>query len=760
MPFVPTSFHRVAPLPQRVAANSFIGAALAASVFCATASAFAASDEPAVPEAADDSQVFENATSLDTELLLNAPVITATGREQSRALAPANVVTWERDELRRHGWTSLADVLANTPGLYVTDDLVLPQVGVRGVTPGLRGGTRIVRIMINGVQVNFRPDLTAFLGQEYIPFETVERIEIAKGPLSSLYGANAFLATVNIITLKPNHGIEGEAQGNVQVINNRGGAGYGARVGFGGAKGHVQLAFTGANYNRSGLKLHKTFTNQDPTSGAFTFFDKDNDATNGSQSNPSQDDRTRPKSLYGSGELKSDTMGQLFVQGGLQLLDSVAEFQPSSVLTHGSRAALRNDWIAANYIYGYGSDYTLSFNAGLSSGAPQGKETLLSTTDSNQFRYTRNFGYTAVDLGGAFEAKLPLKLELKTGVDFTYDRENVLYYSQFNTVQQGSNPIGTRTNRIDPTLPLERTISDVGLYAQLGGNPIAALPNLYVLGNVRYDDPNLFESQVTWRLGLAYQWTERVVSKLFVGRAFQTPSGVQLFASPGYGNAYNIVGNRIIAGSNTLQPQTVFSTELATTVAITNSIVVDNSFYYQEINNQVEFEQITTNFTARNQPVRRYGGGELGLRASSSRINTYVYGSAQASTYTDDRGNSHFGFRAPPELPAFTIYGGTTLRLPEIFAAVDVVARVAGARGASPSNIILNNRERYTLPSYAVLDLNITSLDWLLFSDTAETKLTVSFKNLFDTRYSNPGYGGFDFPSVGRVMFFKLAQAF
>ena len=48
----------------------------------------------------------------------------------------------------------------------------------------------------------FRPLLSAFLGPEYIPMEAVERIEVAKGPLSALYGANAFIATVNVITRK------------------------------------------------------------------------------------------------------------------------------------------------------------------------------------------------------------------------------------------------------------------------------------------------------------------------------------------------------------------------------------------------------------------------------------------------------------------------------------------------------------------------------------------------------------------------------
>ena len=78
------------------------------------------------------------------------------------------------------------------PGLYVVDDGSLASVGVRGVTGGLRGGTRLVKIMVNGTPVSFRPDLRAFIGPEYIPIEVVDRIEIVKGPLSALYGANAF----------------------------------------------------------------------------------------------------------------------------------------------------------------------------------------------------------------------------------------------------------------------------------------------------------------------------------------------------------------------------------------------------------------------------------------------------------------------------------------------------------------------------------------------------------------------------------------
>src|SRR5439155_54862 len=150
-----------------------------------------------------------SATDLDRltlEQLLNLPVVTSSGGvEEERSMASANVYVVSRDEIAVHGWRSLAELLANVPGLYVSDDLVMPSLGVRGVTGGLASGTRVVKIMIDGQAVNFRPELTAFLGPEYIPMEAVERVEIAKGPLSALYGANAFIATVNVITRRP-HG--------------------------------------------------------------------------------------------------------------------------------------------------------------------------------------------------------------------------------------------------------------------------------------------------------------------------------------------------------------------------------------------------------------------------------------------------------------------------------------------------------------------------------------------------------------------------
>src|SRR4051794_22095563 len=84
---------------------------------------FAHAQDDAAPVGADlDSGV-------NLESLLNLRVVTASGGvEEEASLAPASVVVFTRDDIARQGWTSLAEVLQNTPGLDVVDDQVMPSV--------------------------------------------------------------------------------------------------------------------------------------------------------------------------------------------------------------------------------------------------------------------------------------------------------------------------------------------------------------------------------------------------------------------------------------------------------------------------------------------------------------------------------------------------------------------------------------------------------------------------------------------------------
>ena len=143
-----------------------LGGLLGVAMLCGFTGDGRAEESLSSAEQRQATEELEELQGLSLEELLNMKVVTASGVAEDRSLAPASVFVVTREDIDRRGYHSLAEVLSAVPGIYVTDDLVTPALSVRGVSSGFRGGTRIVRIMIDGVQVSFRPDLTAFIGPE------------------------------------------------------------------------------------------------------------------------------------------------------------------------------------------------------------------------------------------------------------------------------------------------------------------------------------------------------------------------------------------------------------------------------------------------------------------------------------------------------------------------------------------------------------------------------------------------------------------
>ncbi|MBI4510365.1 MAG: TonB-dependent receptor plug domain-containing protein, partial [Deltaproteobacteria bacterium] len=163
--------------------------------------------------------------SLLNEALLDQTVVSSTKVVQRAAATPAVVTVIRGDEIRARGYASLAEVLRTVPGFYDLYDLVGHNVGVRGINGGVRDSGSVIKVMIDGHAVAFRPTTGNFFGEELIPLQVVDRVEIIRGPASALYGANAFLGVVNIITKSGLHmGARATGRG-VIVDGNRGGGG-------------------------------------------------------------------------------------------------------------------------------------------------------------------------------------------------------------------------------------------------------------------------------------------------------------------------------------------------------------------------------------------------------------------------------------------------------------------------------------------------------------------------------------------------------
>jgi outer membrane receptor protein involved in Fe transport len=131
----------------------------------------------------------------------NEPVISSASRYgQSLYEAPASVTVISRDEIRRFGYRTLAEVLSAAGGVFTTYDRNYTYLTVRGLANTGDFNTRIL-VLLDGRRLNQPVDDSSLLGtEELVDLEALERVEIIRGPGSTLYGTNAFYAVVNLVT--------------------------------------------------------------------------------------------------------------------------------------------------------------------------------------------------------------------------------------------------------------------------------------------------------------------------------------------------------------------------------------------------------------------------------------------------------------------------------------------------------------------------------------------------------------------------------
>ncbi|MDQ2067866.1 TonB-dependent receptor [Xinfangfangia sp. CPCC 101601] len=127
-------------------------------------------------------------------------VITASGFEQLLKDAPASISVISGEELQKGDFSSLTDALKGVQGVVVTGVANETDIFIRGLSgaytlilvDGKRQSTRDARTNGNaGFEQSFVP-----------PVSAIERIEVVRGPMSSLYGSDAMGGVVNIITKK------------------------------------------------------------------------------------------------------------------------------------------------------------------------------------------------------------------------------------------------------------------------------------------------------------------------------------------------------------------------------------------------------------------------------------------------------------------------------------------------------------------------------------------------------------------------------
>jgi outer membrane cobalamin receptor len=151
----------------------------------------------------------------DSLIALEQLIVTATRTARRLSETPASVTLITKEDIESAPARDINDLLIFTKGIVVKRTAGMGEgipgdINMRGI-PGSIAASRSL-VMVDGIPTNASG--TPFLILNEIPLESIERIEVVRGPFSCLYGANAFGGVVNIITKtsfeKPRHEVYGD----------------------------------------------------------------------------------------------------------------------------------------------------------------------------------------------------------------------------------------------------------------------------------------------------------------------------------------------------------------------------------------------------------------------------------------------------------------------------------------------------------------------------------------------------------------------
>jgi iron complex outermembrane receptor protein len=193
-------------------------------------------------------------TNVSAELseILNTDQIQAASKKmQDASSAPADAVILRSSELRALGYRTLGDALGGVVGFRTNEDHAYQGLAVRGLYVLGDQNTRVL-VLLDGHALNNPAEVgSSKVGQDFgLPMELVDHIEIVRGPASSLYGNNAFMALVNVVSVDAASSRHSSIEGAIGMGS---GGTFDAWVDGGGTLGGVKFSLMASGFERRGV---------------------------------------------------------------------------------------------------------------------------------------------------------------------------------------------------------------------------------------------------------------------------------------------------------------------------------------------------------------------------------------------------------------------------------------------------------------------------------------------------------------------------
>jgi iron complex outermembrane receptor protein len=534
----------------------------------------------------------------------------------NRAPGIATVITAK--QIKQMGFRTLVDILKTIPGFDVTmNNIGTRQITVRGL--GFLNSER-VRVLIDGHSVNDPYWGGAMNNFDDLVVENIKRLEVIRGPGSALYGKNAFVGVINVVT-KDTEDIDGfqwTASGE---------------------------SFDTQNYNMLFGKEYGDLK----VSGFFDYFDtegfsrkieRDNEFPNPWSMSPGRSQNEKEKTdlnlklSYKNLEIKGKYMkkrreGYIGVGGALTDENDLKDTYVFAELTYNNLSlGEKLNMIPKVYYDRYDFDWLLeSLPDGYLGIYPNGFQGLTALT-LNTLGFEDQFNYDVFDGN-----------RLTFGFQYEWLHQHNARYSRL-TFDPSNN-----FSPIDPPRDFSRdfpftrdkaTRQIWSLYLQDEWN---ITENIDLTVGVRHDQFTRFGGATNPRFGLVWRFIEDAHLKFLFATAFRAPNFREMF----------LKNNPLIVGNTSLDPEKINTYEFEIGYDFTKHISGSMNFFFNRIRDIIVLEPLagSTKQKYQNKGGNRIKGVEAEIRASFGNDNdNYAY-----ANYTFQKAEETSNRNRLPDVP-------------------------------------------------------------------------------------------------------------
>lgn len=591
-------------------------------------------DLPPLPATTDDSST--SSLVLAASEANEDVVVGAAKREQSLGNVASAVTVITADRIRRFGYRTVGEAVSAVAGAYLVDNRLSYAVGIRGLQVPNDFNTRIL-VLVDGASVNEAFSAYAGLGFDAIVgLDEIARIEVIRGPVSSVYGTNAFFGIINIVTRGAAESPRAWARAGVHSIN-----GIISSAGFSAGGVHRQV--------RGSIQFMDRIGEQNltlPDGG-------DVHATNGDGSRS-----------FSAGLVAA--WGGTFGQVRAVRFNRESPFAPYDVfpgakpydqldeqllVEGGHTRELSKRFVIA--VRGYANVYEFSDTS--PSGDPIIEPSPLDTTGS-----ARVLG---AELRGRYEFLVPNRLGLTAGTELSSNRTRSTAY--------------LRLAPDDLLADEPHNFALAGTYAELDAQPTSWLG---FTGGVRFDYHSELDDRVSPRAAVFLAKPERYGVKLLYAEGFRNPSAFEAFFED---------GEDFVAHPEDLKAERIRSYEVVGWTKPISGLSVRVSAFYWDARDIIESRDAPENPDLQQfQNVTRYVSRGLEVEASyrDSR-GWYAFGGGAATLVGTEDAMGSLAFGDVPNAPVYS--GGAGVSTPRLFgrAHVSAEAVLVGPRPTRASEI-------------------------------------------------------------------------